>query len=75
MTTGGGTYTTNGAGSPSIYSTANVTANDAKLISNTSEGILNGDNSAKNISLKLDSESKIKLTGDNYEEKHSYERW
>lgn len=30
------------------------------------EGIINGDNSAKSISLKLDSSSKIKLTGDSY---------
>lgn len=30
------------------------------------EGIINGDNSAKSISLKLDSSSKIKLTGNSY---------
>ena len=30
------------------------------------EGTINGDNSAKSISLKLDSSSKIKLTGDSY---------
>ncbi len=35
----GGTYTTNGLGSPAIYSTADVTVNDAELISNLSEGV------------------------------------
>ena len=30
------------------------------------EGTINGENSAKNITLKLDSSSKIKLTGDSY---------
>lgn len=30
------------------------------------EGIINGDNQAKSITLKLDSSSKIKLTGDSY---------
>ncbi len=35
-----GTYTTNGKGSPSIYSTANITVKNANLISNVSEGII-----------------------------------
>lgn len=35
----GGTYTTNGLGSPSIYSTADITVSNAKLISNLSEGV------------------------------------
>jgi hypothetical protein len=35
----GGTYTTNGLGSPAIYSTADVTVNDATLVSNLSEGV------------------------------------
>lgn len=30
------------------------------------EGTINGDNSAKSITLKLDKSSKIKLTGDSY---------
>ena len=42
----GGTYTTNGQGSPAVYSTADVTVSNAKLISNTSEGlIIEGSNS------------------------------
>lgn len=36
----GGTYTTNGQGSPTIYSTASITVNNAKLVSNASEGIV-----------------------------------
>lgn len=36
----GGTYTTNGQGSPAIYSTASITVNNAKLVSNASEGIV-----------------------------------
>lgn len=35
-----GTYTTTGKGSPAIYSTANITVNDAKLISKKSEGVV-----------------------------------
>lgn len=36
----GGTYTTTGAGSPAIYSTADITASSAKLIAKASEGIV-----------------------------------
>ena len=35
----GGTYTSNGLGSPAIYSTADITVSNAKLISNLSEGV------------------------------------
>ena len=35
----GGTYTSNGLGSPAIYSTADITVENAELISNLSEGI------------------------------------
>ena len=35
----GGTYTTNGLGSPTIYSTADITVKNATLISNLSEGV------------------------------------
>ncbi|MBR4175080.1 MAG: hypothetical protein IKR56_07060 [Lachnospiraceae bacterium] len=35
----GGTYTSNGLGSPAIYSTADVTVNNATLTSNKSEGV------------------------------------
>ena len=40
VTVDSGTYTTNGKGSPSIYSTANITVKNANLISNASEGIV-----------------------------------
>ena len=35
----GGTYTTNGLGSPTIYSTADITVSNAALTSNLSEGV------------------------------------
>ena len=35
----GGTYATNGLGSPAIYSTADITVSNAALISNLSEGV------------------------------------
>ena len=35
----GGTYTTNGLGSPAIYSTADITVKNASLVSNLSEGV------------------------------------
>ena len=35
----GGTYTSNGLGSPAIYSTADITVSNANLISNLSEGV------------------------------------
>ena len=42
----GGSYTTNGLGSPSIYSTANITVSNATLVSNLSEGVcIEGKNS------------------------------
>ena len=40
VTVDGGTYTTTGAGSPSIYSTANVTVNNATLTAKIAEGIV-----------------------------------
>ena len=35
----GGSYTSNGLGSPAIYSTADITVSNAKLVSNLSEGV------------------------------------
>lgn len=40
VTVDGGTYTTTGAGSPSVYSTADITVNNATLIAKASEGII-----------------------------------
>ena len=39
VTVEGGTYTSNGLGSPAIYSTADITVSNATLISNLSEGV------------------------------------
>ncbi len=44
----GGTYVSNGLGSPAIYSTAEITVNDAILTSNLSEGVcIEGKNSVE----------------------------
>ncbi len=46
VTVDGGTYTTNGLGSPSIYSTADITVSNATLVSTQSEGVcIEGKNS------------------------------
>ena len=56
-----GTYTTTGQGSPTIYSTANITVKNAKLVSKASEGIvIEGKNSVtiENSTL-IDSNTKL----------------
>ena len=46
VTVSGGSYTSNGLGSPAIYSTAEISVSDAKLVSNLSEGVcIEGKNS------------------------------
>jgi len=46
VTVEGGSYTSNGLGSPVIYSTADITVSDATLVSNMSEGVcIEGKNS------------------------------
>ena len=48
LTVNGGTYETNGQGSPVIYSTAKIIVNNAKLTSTSSEGVVvEGANSVK----------------------------
>ena len=39
VTVDGGTYTSNGLGSPAIYSTADISVSNATLVSNLSEGV------------------------------------
>lgn len=39
MVVNGGTYTSNGTGSPAVYSTADITVNDADLTANNSESV------------------------------------
>ena len=40
MTINGGSYTSNGVGSPVVYSTADVTVNNAEMVSTASEGVV-----------------------------------
>ncbi len=57
VTVTGGSYTTDGKGSPAVYSTADITVNDAELTSTASEGIvIEGKNSVtlNNVSLNAD---------------------
>ena len=50
----GGSYTSNGLGSPAIYSTADITVSNATLISNLSEGVcIEGKNSITLIDCDL----------------------
>ena len=68
MTTGGGTvtvnggsYTTDGTGSPTIYSTADITVNDAILESTAAQGVVvEGQNSVtlNNVTLVADNNTK-----------------
>jgi hypothetical protein len=63
VTVNKGTYTTTGAGSPAIYSTANIYVSNAKLISKTAEGIvIEGKNSVTINSCEL-TDSNAKLNG------------
>ncbi len=58
-----GTYTTTGAGSPTIYSTADVTVKNATLIAKASEGIvIEGSNSVEIDNCDL-TDSNTKLNG------------
>ncbi|MBR4574155.1 MAG: hypothetical protein IKO16_04530 [Lachnospiraceae bacterium] len=57
VTVNGGDYTTDGLGSPAIYSTADITVNDATLTSTKSQGIVvEGKNSVElnNVELSAD---------------------
>ena len=63
VTVNGGTYTTTGQGSPTVYSTANVTVNNANLIAEASEGIvIEGKNSVVINNCNL-TDSNTKLNG------------
>ena len=61
VTVDGGTYITDGTGSPVIYSTANITVSNASLESTASEGVVvEGKNSVtlNNVSLTADNNKK-----------------
>ena len=63
LTINGGTYTAHGTGSPAIYSTADITVNDAVLNSTTSEGVvIEGKNSVTLNNVTL-TDSNIKHNG------------
>ena len=70
MNVTGGSYTTGGVGSPVIYSTADVTVNDAELVSNTSQGVVvEGKNSVtlNNSNLTADNNKKNGSHSDYYQ--------
>ncbi len=57
----GGYYESNGKGSPAIYSTADITVNDAELVSNSAQGVVvEGKNSVtlNNVTLTASNTSK-----------------
>ena len=65
-----GTYTTDGTGSPVIYSTADITVNDATLTSTASQGVVvEGQNSVtlKNVDLTADNNTKNSDKSDYYQ--------
>lgn len=59
----GGTYTTTGQGSPTIYSTANITVKNAKLVSKASEGIVIEEKNSVIIENSTLIDSNTKLNG------------
>ena len=66
----GGSYTTEGVGSPVVYSTADVTVNDATMTSTSSQGIVvEGKNSVtlNNVTLTADNNSKNSSNSDWYQ--------
>lgn len=64
----GGTYTSNGNGSPAIYSTADITAKNCELISNVSEGVvIEGKNKVNLENVKLtDTNTKLNAQSQSY---------
>ena len=70
VTVTGGSYTAEGKGSPAIYSTADITVNDAKLISTSAQGVVvEGQNSVtlNNVTLQADNNSKNSDKSDTYQ--------
>ena len=66
----GGSYTTEGVGSPVVYSTADVTVSDATMTSTSSQGIVvEGKNSVtlNNVTLTADNNSKNSSNSDWYQ--------
>ncbi len=70
VTVNGGSYTTDGTGSPAIYSTAQITVNDANLTSTASQGVVvEGKNSVtlNNVTLNVDNNTKNSDKSDWYQ--------
>ena len=70
VTVNGGNYTTDGKGSPAIYSTADITVNDAALTSTASQGVVvEGKNSVtlNNVVLNADNNTKNSDKSDYYQ--------
>ena len=70
VTVDGGTYVTDGTGSPVIYSTADITVSNAKMESTSSEGVVvEGKNSVtlNNVDLTADNNKKNSDKSTNYE--------
>ena len=70
VTVNGGNYATDGKGSPAIYSTADITVNDAALTSTASQGVVvEGKNSVtlNNVVLNADNNTKNSDKSDYYQ--------
>ncbi len=70
VTVTGGQYVTDGTGSPVIYSTADITVNDAEMISTASQGVVvEGKNSVmlNNVTLTADNNTKNSDKSDTYQ--------
>ena len=70
VTVTGGEYVTDGTGSPAIYSTADITVNDADLTSTASQGVVvEGQNSVtlNNVDLTADNNTKNSDKSDYYQ--------
>ena len=70
VTVNGGSYTTDGTGSPVVYSTADITVNDSDMVSTASQGIVvEGKNSVtlNNCNLTADNNTKNSDKSDYYQ--------
>lgn len=67
----GGSYVTNGTGSPAVYCTADIIVEDASLLANASEGVVvEGKNSVTLLNCDLTSEMTNTYNGDEEENIH-----
>lgn len=72
LTVDGGSYTTNGTGSPAVYCTADITVSNAKLNANASEGIvIEGKNSVTLENCEITGNMQGTYHGDENENLHT----